>query len=244
MDLLCVERLTDSQFAINDKVIFKDMRVLRNLLDLETKYIPPCNYFGTVQKDIQPFMRKVVATWMSEVCEEQRCEDQVFPLAVNFLDRFLCRCSISRRQLQLTAAVSLLLASKIRQCHALSVDLLCFYTDHSITPDEMRSWELLFLSRLKWNIAAVTGFDYVDHVLQRVSWGENNPVVRRHAHTLVSVCYTGEIHIMHFVSIHIYNSHLYETKTRVVNVETRNMWINIIYMKTVIRGDKRTNMRD
>nr|CAD7438605.1 unnamed protein product [Timema bartmani] len=66
MDLLCVERLTDSQFAINDKVIFKDMRVLRNLLDLEPKYIPPCNYFGTVQKDIQPFMRKVVATWMSE----------------------------------------------------------------------------------------------------------------------------------------------------------------------------------
>nr|CAD7193983.1 unnamed protein product [Timema douglasi] len=182
--------LTDSQFAINDKVIFKDMRVLRNLLDLEPKYIPPCNYFGTVQKDIQPFMRKVVATWMSEVCEEQRCEDQVFPLAVNFLDRFLCRCSISRRQLQLTAAVSLLLASKIRQCHALYVDLLCFYTDHSITPDEMRSWELLFLSRLKWNIAAVTGFDYVDHVLQRVAWGENNPVVRRHAHTLVSVCYT------------------------------------------------------
>nr|CAD7568388.1 unnamed protein product [Timema californicum] len=144
MDLLCVERLTDSQFAINDKVIFKDMRVLRNLLDLEPKYIPPCNYFGTVQKDIQPFMRKVVATWMSEVCEEQRCEDQVFPLAVNFLDRFLCRCSISRRQLQLTAAVSLLLASKIRQCHALSVDLLCFYTDHSITPDEMRVSSLLY----------------------------------------------------------------------------------------------------
>nr|CAD7452517.1 unnamed protein product [Timema tahoe] len=149
MDLLCVERLTDSQFAINDKVIFKDMRVLRNLLDLEPKYIPPCNYFGTVQKDIQPFMRKVVATWMSEVCEEQRCEDQVFPLAVNFLDRFLCRCSISRRQLQLTAAVSLLLASKIRQCHALSVDLLCFYTDHSITPDEMRRKDIwLFL--LRW----------------------------------------------------------------------------------------------
>nr|CAD7438604.1 unnamed protein product [Timema bartmani] len=65
----------------------------------------------------------------------------------------------------------------------------------------LQSWELLFLSRLKWNIAAVTGFDYVDHVLQRVAWGENNPVVRRHAHTLVSVCYTGEIHVMHSVSI-------------------------------------------
>nr|CAD7257594.1 unnamed protein product [Timema shepardi] len=62
----------------------------------------------------------------------------------------------------------------------------------SVTTLRQKSWELLFLSRLKWNIAAVTGFDYVDHVLQRVAWGENNPVVRRHAHTLVSVCYTGD----------------------------------------------------
>lgn len=62
----------------------------------------------------------------------------MFPLAVNFLDRFLCACAISRRQLQLTAAVCLLLASKIRQCHALSVDLLCFYSDHSIAQDELR----------------------------------------------------------------------------------------------------------
>ncbi|XP_052124628.1 G1/S-specific cyclin-D2-like [Frankliniella occidentalis] len=127
-----------SQTAGRDAVIFEDSRVLQNLLDLEAVYVPPCNYFVVVQRDIQPYMRKVVSTWMLEVCEEQQCEDQVFPLAVNFLDRFLCACSISRRQLQLAAAVCLLLASKIRQCHALSVDLLCFYSDHSIVPDELR----------------------------------------------------------------------------------------------------------
>nr|CAD7257593.1 unnamed protein product [Timema shepardi] len=111
------ESLTASQPGVICKV---DFRVL-------------CETFRQCTLGVSPFAS--VAMW---VCEEQRCEDQVFPLAVNFLDRFLCRCSISRRQLQLTAAVSLLLASKIRQCHALSVDLLCFYTDHSITPDEMR----------------------------------------------------------------------------------------------------------
>lgn len=76
--------------------------------------------------------------YLYKVCEDQNCEDQVFPLAVNFLDRFLCTCGISRRQLQLVAAVCLLLASKIRQWHALSVDLLCLYTDHSISPEEMK----------------------------------------------------------------------------------------------------------
>ncbi|XP_023709754.1 G1/S-specific cyclin-D2 [Cryptotermes secundus] len=190
MDLLCAERLADCRLAERDRVIFEDMRVLQNLLDLETSYIPTCNYFGTVQKDIQPFMRKVVSTWMLEVCEDQHCEDQVFPLAVNFLDRFLCACAISRRQLQLLAAVCLLLASKIRQGRSLSVDHLCFYTDHSISPDDMRNWELLVLSKLKWAVTAVTGFDYVDHVLERVEWSKESPLIRRHAHILVGLCYT------------------------------------------------------
>jgi hypothetical protein len=69
MDLLCAERLADCRLAERDRVIFEDMRVLQNLLDLETLYTPTCNYFGTVQKDIQPFMRKVVATWMLEVSD-------------------------------------------------------------------------------------------------------------------------------------------------------------------------------
>jgi cyclin D2 len=69
MDLLCVERLADCRLAERDRVIFEDMRVLQNLLDLELVYTPTCNYFGTVQKDIQPFMRKVVSTWMLEVSD-------------------------------------------------------------------------------------------------------------------------------------------------------------------------------
>lgn len=67
MDLLCAERLADCRLAERDRVIFKDMRVLQNLLDLETVYIPTCYYFGTVQQDIKPYMRKVVSTWMLEV---------------------------------------------------------------------------------------------------------------------------------------------------------------------------------
>ncbi|PSN57267.1 G1/S-specific cyclin-D2 [Blattella germanica] len=118
MDLYCVERLADCRLAGRDRVIFEDMRVLQNLLDLEKMYIPSCNYFGTVQEEIQPYMRKVVATWMLE------------------------------------------------------------------------HWELLILSRLNWNMTAITGFDYVDHILHRVEWSNENSLIRVHAHTLVGLCYT------------------------------------------------------
>ncbi|KAL0273218.1 UNVERIFIED_CONTAM: hypothetical protein PYX00_005947 [Menopon gallinae] len=187
-DLFCCERLQpDLRKAEKDPVIFLDSRVLPNLLNLEKQYIPNCDYFSVVQYDIKPFMRKVVATWMLEL----GLEDQVFPLAVNYLDRFLCSCNINKKHLQLAASVCIMLASKIRQCQYVSMETLCFYSDHSITSQQIKDWEVLVLSKLRWNIAAVTGFDYIDHIIDRVPWGTENSLIRRHATTLVGICYTG-----------------------------------------------------
>lgn len=47
------------------------------------------------------------------------------------------------------------------------------------------------LSKLNWNVTAVTGFDYVDHLLERFSWGDAESRIRRHALTLVAISYTG-----------------------------------------------------
>ncbi|XP_059617725.1 G1/S-specific cyclin-D2-like [Phlebotomus argentipes] len=193
MDLKCDEVVTgrvDSNVAEVDPTMSTDPRVIENLIQLESATIPRMDYFKAFQSDIKPFMRRFVAIWMLELCDEQHVEEQVFPLAINFLDRFLCECDISRQQLQLLGATCLLMASKIRQCIALSVELLCAYTDFTVTPEQIRSWELLVLATLQWNISAITGFDYIDHILQRVSWGSENPHIRTHAHTLVSVCLT------------------------------------------------------
>jgi len=73
-----------------------------------------------------------------QICDEQRCEDQVFLVAVNLLDRFLNTTRVSRSQLQLSACVCLLLASKLRQCSYLSVELLVYYTDECVTQEEVR----------------------------------------------------------------------------------------------------------
>uniref|UniRef100_A0A3P8RLV4 Cyclin D2 n=1 Tax=Amphiprion percula TaxID=161767 RepID=A0A3P8RLV4_AMPPE len=73
-----------------------------------------------VQKDIQPFMRRMV------VCEEQKCEEEVFPLAMNYLDRFLAVVPTKKCNLQLLGATRPLTAEK-----------LCIYTDNSIRPQEL-----------------------------------------------------------------------------------------------------------
>eukprot|EP00493_Phyllostaurus_siculus_P024508 UN24848 len=98
MELLCGE--TDSvsmiKRAFEDPVLLKDYRVLHYLLHSEDKYLPATSYFSCVQTDIKPFMRKMVATWMLEVCEEQKCEEEVFPLSINYLDRFLSVMNIRK----------------------------------------------------------------------------------------------------------------------------------------------------
>lgn len=198
MDLSCEENMQvsggssgrDMCVAGPDRALDRDPRLLGNLLALERFHALHTDYFQHVQIDIQPFMRKVVTTWMLEVCEEQQCEEQVFPLAVSYMDRFLAQRAISRQQLQLLAATAMLLASKFRQCHPLSVDLLCAYTDNSVHPHEVRQWEVMLLQRLNWQLSIATAFDFIEPFLARVPWGRTNPLVRTHALTLTSVCYT------------------------------------------------------
>lgn len=66
--------------------------------------------------------------------EEQKCEEEVFCLSVNYLDRVLSLLSSVRKtDLQLVAAVCMFVASKLTDTVALAADRLVMYTDYSIT---------------------------------------------------------------------------------------------------------------
>jgi cyclin D1 len=67
-----------------------------------------------------------------QVCEDQKCQEEIFPLAMNYLDRFLSVCAITKDQLQLLGAVCIMLASKLREPRPISAEALVYYTDNSI----------------------------------------------------------------------------------------------------------------
>lgn len=75
--------------------------------------------------------------FVGQVCEEQKCQEDIFPLAVNYLDRFLSVNPINKNHLQLLGTTCLLVSSKLRESDCLTVDLLVLYTDNTVTSEEL-----------------------------------------------------------------------------------------------------------
>lgn len=188
--LLCCEVDTIRR-AYPDANLLND-RVLRAMLKAEEACAPSVSYFKCVQKEILPAMRKVVATWMLEqVCEEQKCEEEVFPLAMNYLDRFLSVEPLPKGRLQLLGAACMFVASKMKETVPLTAEKLCIYTDHAIQPEELLQMEMVLVNKLKWNLAAMTPHDFIEHFLSKMPVAEvNKQIIRKHAQTFVALCAT------------------------------------------------------
>ncbi|NXB19443.1 CCND1 protein, partial [Rhagologus leucostigma] len=163
--LLCCEVETIRR-AYLDANLLND-RVLQTMLKAEETCSPSVSYFKCVQKEILPYMRKIVATWMLEVCEEQKCEEEVFPLAMNYLDRFLSFEPLKKSRLQLLGATCMFVASKMKETIPLTAEKLCIYTDNSIRPDELLVISLVWLVEVEVGLFDLVWFCKI-HFHQRM----------------------------------------------------------------------------
>lgn len=193
--LLCNEGYSSAniQKTYLDSNLLSDKRVLERLLKLEDHYTPRCDYFKIIQKDVTSYMRRLVVQWMFEVCEEQRCEDDVFPLAVNIFDRFLSLVNIRKNQLQLLGTTCMFLASKSRETIPLTAEKLVIYTDNSVTLEELLNWEILILNRLRWDINAVLPNDFLEYLFAHLELPEcleKDEDIRKPTLTYIAICCT------------------------------------------------------
>ncbi|XP_050440044.1 G1/S-specific cyclin-D2-like [Adelges cooleyi] len=191
MDLLCCESPSLS-VAQKDPALLSDDRVFNTMLQTEVRYLPKPDYLRLMQKEITPDLRKLVVDWMWEVCEQKKCQEDVFPLAINYMDRFLSLKPIQKKHLQLLGTTCLMVSSKLRESDCLSGDLLVLYTDNTITTEELLTWELLLLSILKWDVSAITAHDFLWYILKRLKFLDPAKayvdVVIKHCGTVIGMC--------------------------------------------------------
>lgn len=56
--------------------------------------------------------------------------------------------------------------------------------------------ELLLVNKLKWNLAAMTPHDFIEHFLSKMPVAEENKqIIRKHAQTFVALCATGRARV-------------------------------------------------
>ncbi|KAL1441870.1 hypothetical protein MTO96_008189 [Rhipicephalus appendiculatus] len=109
---------------------------------------------------------------------------------MNLFDRYLSVAVARKSQLQLLGCVCLLLATKLRQTRALPVDVLAYFTEDSVTVQDIQACELQVLDRLKWDVASVVANDFVDHLVTMLGLADCGDTVRRHANTFIALCAT------------------------------------------------------
>nr|XP_033775139.1 G1/S-specific cyclin-D3 isoform X2 [Geotrypetes seraphini] len=194
MELLCAEEPVRVPRADPDPHLLRDRRVLQNLLVQEDRCSPRTTYFQCVQQEIKPSMRRTLAVWILEVCEEEKCEKEVFSLAMNYLDRYLSSVPTRKCHLQLLGAVCMLLASKMKETSPLIVKNISIYTDYTIWPHELRDWEVIVLGKLKWDLAAVVPHDFLEHIIQYLLLPTHeSELVKKHAESFIILCTVGSV---------------------------------------------------
>ncbi|CAJ0607778.1 unnamed protein product [Cylicocyclus nassatus] len=154
--------------SCHDRSIHFDERVLENLLIAEENLKSNHLYFTAVQEHIEPIHREQAVEWIYDVAKEEKCDADVFPLAVSLIDRFLSLQNIFRQDIQVLAGVCLFIASKVKAPQPMNAARVSYYTADSVKVHDVLSWELLVLAHLNWEITSPTGFDFFDHLSARL----------------------------------------------------------------------------
>uniref|UniRef100_A0A8D1TPM3 G1/S-specific cyclin-D3 n=1 Tax=Sus scrofa TaxID=9823 RepID=A0A8D1TPM3_PIG len=190
MELLCCE-VDPVRRAVPDANLLHDDRVLQNLLTIEERYLPQCSYFKCVQKDIQPYMRRMVATWMLEVDDEIQKRERVDPLGLDWLPEFILTFPAFGIHLSLSGDQAFFWACLHLSTIPPTREKLKVFTSQGFGPRNLIEWELVVLGKLKWNLAAVTPHDFIEHILRKLPQpNEKLSLIRKHAQTFIALCAT------------------------------------------------------
>ncbi|ETN73807.1 cyclin domain protein [Necator americanus] len=96
-------------------------------------------YFTAVQEHIEPIHREQAVEWIYDVAKEEKCDADVFPLAVSLIDRFLSLQNIFRQDIQVLAGVCLFIASKVKAPQPMNAARVSYYTADSVKVHDVLS---------------------------------------------------------------------------------------------------------
>jgi len=173
----------------------------------EAAFLPRPDYLEA-QPDINAKMRAILIDWLVEVHMKYKLKTETLFLAVNLIDRFLEKKSITRKKLQLLGVTGMLVAAKFEEIYPPEVRDFVYITDKAYTKEEILSMEVLMLTVLEFNINCPT----VAHFFER--YQRINHCNEAHRHLLQ---YVLELTLPDFKMLRYTPSHLAAAATLLSN---------------------------
>merc|ERR1719171_502487 len=104
------------------------------------------------QPDINAKMRAILIDWLVEVHMKYKLKTETLFLAVNLIDRFLEKKSITRKKLQLVGVCGMLIAAKYEEIYPPEVKDFVYITDKAYTREEILAMEITMLNTLEFHL--------------------------------------------------------------------------------------------
>jgi hypothetical protein len=110
-------------------------------------------------------MRAILIDWLVDVHLKFKLLPETLFLTVNYIDRYLDRVPVSRKNLQLVGVASMLIACKYEEIYAPEVKDFVFVTDKAYTKEEILDMESKIISALEFKLTATSSNRFLERFL-------------------------------------------------------------------------------
>lgn len=167
-----MEDVEDSIIDIDSSDLKDPLAVVEYVDDIYAYYreteVSSCvspNYMDR-QFDINEKMRAILIDWLTEVHYKFELMDETLFLTINLIDRFLDRCTVIRKKLQLVGMTAMLLACKYEEVSVPLVDDFVLISDKAYTRKDVLDMEKLMVNTLQFNMSVPTQYVFMRRFLK------------------------------------------------------------------------------
>jgi cyclin-A len=154
----------DMRTLANEQYVSEYAHVIfQRLWDVSLASSPPGDYLHTLQPHCTVQIRIKLVQWLVQLHSKLALYPETLFRSIDILDRFLSRCpQVPLSDMQLAAASSLLIASKVEDAHKTAeIPSLRHACDLIYTKAQFIEMETLILNCVAFNVSSATVFQYV-----------------------------------------------------------------------------------
>ncbi|XVF00769.1 hypothetical protein REPUB_Repub04eG0029900 [Reevesia pubescens] len=167
-----MEDTTDSIIDIDNSDLKDPLALVEYVDDIYAYYreteVSSCvspNYMER-QFDINEKMRAILIDWLIEVHYKFDLMDETLFLTINLIDRFLERCTVIRKKLQLVGMTAMLLACKYEEVFVPLVEDFVLISDKAYMRKDVLDMEKLMVNTLEFNMSVPTPYVFMRRFLK------------------------------------------------------------------------------